>query len=316
MVAARWHDRPAVALENDAVRLVAVPSLGARVVSLVDLRSGREWLVQGATSGGEEAAAAWAADDAVFGGAEAFGWDECLPTVAPCPDPLDPTAPALRDHGDLWGRQTVIELGADALAATWTSPRWPFALRRAIRLDGPLVVVEYELVADGPRPLPVLWSMHALLALEPGSTLVVEPAVRARLTHHAGFGFADDLEAIDWPGGSTAAGTAPLDRVRGVEAGQSAKLYLDASSGFAVAARGTDGAELRFDWDRAVAPALGIWLDYGGWPTGERRHQVALEPTTSPHDDLMSAIDAGRARVVEPGSLLRWTVRLELVVPT
>ena len=79
-----------------------------------------------------------------------------------------------------------------------------------------------------------------------------------------------------------------------------------------VGARATDGSELRFAWDRAFAPTLGIWLDYGGWPPGESRHQVALEPTTSADDALASAIEAGRARILPPGTPLRWNVRLGL----
>ena len=89
-------------------------------------------------------------------------------------------------------------------------------------------------------------------------------------------------------------------------------MYLDARSLTRVAARATDGSELRFAWDLAFAPTLGIWLDYGGWPPGEPRHQVAIEPTTSADDDLASAIAAGRARILEPGTPLRWKVRLEL----
>ena len=66
-------------LESEFVRLVAVPEVGARVISLVDRRTGREWLVQGMLPAddvaGGASARAWAAEDAVFGGAEAFGWD-------------------------------------------------------------------------------------------------------------------------------------------------------------------------------------------------------------------------------------------------
>jgi hypothetical protein len=315
MAGTTWHDRPAVALENDLVRLVAVPSLGARVVSLVDRRTGREWLVGGEPPGIADAER-WSSEDAVFGGAEAFGWDECLPTVAPCPDPLDPAGTPLRDHGDQWGRATSVEAGLDGFSAAWASPRWPLVLRRTLRLDGPAVVAEYRLDANGDRALPVLWSMHALLALEPGAWIVVEPAARARLTHHTGLGIAPDLAEVDWPVAPTATGgSVALDVVRAVEAGQAAKLYLAAAGLSTVAARGVDGAELRFAWDRAVAPALGIWFSYGGWPPGEpgRRHQVAIEPTTSPDDDLAGALATGRARVVEPGTPLRWTVRMELV---
>lgn len=296
-----------VELENAFVRLVAVPEVGARVVSLVDRRTGRDWLVQGTLPADDATARAWAAEDAVFGGAEAFGWDECLPTVAPCADPLDPAAPPLRDHGDQWGRPAEVEVVDGRLRATWADSRWPYVLRRTISLDGPAVVADYELEVRGDRPLPILWSMHALIALEPGSNIVIEPAGHARLTHHTGLAIAPGTTALDWPGPA-------LDVVRGIEAGQAAKLYLHGGSLWTAAARTPDGAELRFAWDHPVAPTLGVWFSYGGWPAdGEPRHQVALEPTTSSDDDLASAIGADRAMVAAPGSPRRWTVRIALV---
>jgi hypothetical protein len=309
-----WANHDSFILENRDVRMVLWPSLGARVVSLVDRHSGREWLVQGAPPGpGSAAAAGWAAESAIFGGDQAFGWDECLPTVSPCQDPLDPAAPPLRDHGDQWGRATIVEPVDGAVTATWTGSRWPYTFRRTLRLDGAAVVVDYEFAVTGERALPVLWSMHPLLALEPGASLVLEPDGRARVTHHVGFGPADRRDEFTWPNILTDDPSVRIDVVRPIEAGQAAKLYLDAASLDTVAARGKDGAELRFTWDRAFAPTLGIWIDYGGWPPGEARHQVALEPTTSADDDLARAIAAGRAPMIEPGHKVRWAVRLELV---
>src|SRR5215218_7133923 len=137
----RWQDHEAIVLERGHVRLVVVPSMGARVVSLVDRRSDREWLVQGTPAA---PGADWASDDAVFGGEEAFGWDECLPTVSPCPDPLDPGGGLLRDHGDQWGRDTEVTRDGDAVSATWASSRWPYTFRRSLRIDGEAVVADYE----------------------------------------------------------------------------------------------------------------------------------------------------------------------------
>jgi galactose mutarotase-like enzyme len=293
-----------VVLENDAVRLACEPDVGARITSLVDRRTGRDWLVAGTLPG---TADAWAAEGAIFGGAEAFGWDECLPTVAPSPDPLNAAEPALRDHGDQWGRPADVGATDERLVATWTRSRWPLRFSRTITLAGAAVVCEYELETRGSRALPILWSMHPLLALEPGSRIVAEPGGDARVTHQEGFPLAPGLETVAWPGGAAA-----LDVVRGADAQCAAKLYLDARSLTRVAARATDGSELQFAWDRAFAPTLGIWLDFGGWPPGESRHQVAIEPTTSADDDLASAIAAGRARILEPGTPQRWKVRLEL----
>jgi galactose mutarotase-like enzyme len=293
-----------VVLENDAVRLACEPDVGARITSLIDRRTGRDWLVAGTLPG---TAAAWAAEGAIFGGAEAFGWDECLPSIAPCPDPVDAKASTLRDHGDQWGRPADVEATDGRLVVTWTRSRWPLRFSRAITLAGAAVVCEYELEAGGEQALPILWSMHPLLALEPGSRIVVELAGQARVTYQAGFPLAQGLETVAWPGGAAA-----LDVVRSVDARCAAKLYLDARSLTRVAARATDGSELQFEWDRAFAPTLGIWLDFGGWPPGESRHQVAIEPTTSADDDLASAIAAGRARTLEPGTPQRWKVQLAL----
>ena len=85
----------------------------------------------------------------------------------------------------------------------------------------------------------------ALLALEPGSRIVVEPGGEARVTHHEGFPFAPGLETVAWPGSAAA-----LDVVRDVRARQAAKVYLDARSLTKVAAHAADGSELRFAWDR------------------------------------------------------------------
>ncbi len=57
------------------------------------------------------------------------------------------------------------------------------------------------------------------------------------------------------------------------------------------------------EWDRDFAPALRVWLSYGGWPPGgPASEQVALEPCTSMHDDLAGAMAAGQERILEPGA--------------
>ena len=293
---ASWQGRPARFLESPTVRVVAVPSLGGRVVSLLDRRSGREWLVQGEAPAPDDRS--WAAEAAVFGGDEAFGWDECAPTVAPCVDPLDPEGLPLRDHGSSWGRPIEMPDDPDRLVTAWDDPRWPLGVTRTITLEGATIVARYAASMDGDEPLPLLWSMHALLALEPGATVVVEPPLAGR-----------------WPVPLDGAGGASVETVLPIDAGVSAKLYLPARDLSRVAARGVDGAEIRFEWDREFAPVLGVWLDYGGWPAGAGRHQVALEPTTSAHDSLEAASRDGSQVWLRPGEVIRWQVTLELVPP-
>ncbi|MFI5038203.1 MAG: hypothetical protein ACHP93_06955 [Solirubrobacterales bacterium] len=74
-----------------------MPALGARVISFPDRFAAREWLVAGDPAADP---GAWAGQESVFDGDVAFGWDECLLSVVPFWDPLEPAAARLRDHGD------------------------------------------------------------------------------------------------------------------------------------------------------------------------------------------------------------------------
>ncbi len=306
-------------LENDRLRLVVVPALGARVVSLVDRATSREWLVQGEPPAAPDA---WSSPDAVFSGPASYGWDECLPTVAPCPDPLDPAAPALRDHGDAWGRPAASAAEGGVLVATWTGIRWPFTLRRELRVDGPVVRADYVLENRGPVELPFLWSMHPLFAIEPGSRIEVNDLRSVLVTHAAGIDLPFLPRRVPWPTATDDRGE-PIawDTVRAREAGTAAKLYGGQDAGAEEWLPGLsamtvpDGSRLELSWCSLPVPAVGIWLDDGGWPTSAGQVQHALEPTTSPDDDLVSAVAAGRAMLAAPGERVAWEAMLRVRHP-
>jgi hypothetical protein len=283
-----WGSWPSMRLATDRVALTVVPAIGGRVVSLADLRTGREWLVQG-TPLTEDEARSWSAEDAVFGGRVSFGWDECLPTVAPCPDPLAGGAAPLRDHGDQWGRptETVWHEAASALETRWPLPRWRYEFTRTLSFeDDTTVLAEYSLRNPTVQPRPVLWSIHPVLKLEPGSRIDVPDVDRARLTWANGLG--DGSREVGWPWLTRADGSTVDLSLVSTDEGWAAKLYV--RSPRAVRADAPDGSSLEVDWDHEVAPALGIWLSYGDgrrerprgsrWPWSRRplRTTISREP--------------------------------------
>ena len=305
-----WGDWPSVRLATEAVELEVVSEVGARVVSLRDRRRDREWLVQGQKPR-ELEQMDWAQEGFVFGGRESFGWDECLPTTALCADPTVPDGPALRDHGDQWGRGAYLALDHEggAVEHTWSVPRWAYRLHRRLSFADPQTVsAEYVLESHADRPLPISWAQHPVIAAEPGSYIDLPEVYRARRSWQHGIDLPLELS---WPKAVAADGSErDLACVRRGE-GWAAVLYTDPGDGARVVA--PDGARLDWEWDRAFAPALRVWLSYGGWPPGEvPSEQIALEPCTSMHDDLASALAAGEAHTLEPGGELRWWVRLQL----
>src|SRR5690349_24928658 len=100
---------PAVALRNDEIEVVAVPTVGMKLTHLRKLR-GREWLWRN-----PELPLALPKPGASFvDTADSGGWDECFPTVGPSPMPGAPAgAPALPDHGELWSADWVSSLYED-----------------------------------------------------------------------------------------------------------------------------------------------------------------------------------------------------------
>ena len=190
-----------------------------------------------------------------------------------------------------------------ALRLTWAvAGRYRF--ERLIRLNGPTVRTDYRLIAIAPD-LPFLWAMHPLLALEPGAQLAIAGVAEVTVTNGAGLDLRTTGGRVGWPVGDLrTGGTVDLSRVPDTDAGIVRKLYADAAAleGPAIAWQ-PDGAGIAIDWDRQVAPSLGIWIDAGGWPVGAGRQQVALEPTTAPFDDLAtcdrarsSGVGAARTR--------------------
>ena len=306
---ATWGVWPAFRIEGGSLSAVVVPAVGGRVVSLRDRRDGREWLTQGAPPD-LDGAASWGREDAIFSGRESFGWDECLPTVAPCADPLEPGAPPLRDHGDQWGRptRTTLEPAAGALTTTWAGSRWPYQLERRLSVEaGSALRVDYALTSFAEVPLPILWSMHPALALEPGSVVELPGVQQMRLAWARGLPIVAG-DSVSWPTATAPdASNIDLGRVRPAD-GSAAKLYALAPLVARVVA--SDGAALELTWDPLI-PALGLWLSFGGWPPdGPPVEQVALEPTSSPDDHLADALAHDRAWVVSARGSLRWWVRI------
>jgi UDPglucose--hexose-1-phosphate uridylyltransferase len=304
------------ALESEALRLVVVPDLGGRVVSLRDRRNGREWLVQAPPPHRGELSS-WSGEDAVFGAAEAAGWDECLPTVARCPDPSAPSEPALRDHGALWGRAAAVrafeEDGHPGLLTSWVDPRWQLEVERRIRLEGDVLHLSYGVSNTKPQPVALLWSMHALLDLEPGARIEMGTATPFVVSSALGCGSESVrmAEVHQWPLLEWGEGRRDLSIADAPGAGWAAKVYADPGP-TTMRAINPDGSSISFHQPGSPEPAFGLWLDYGGWPAPMGVRQVAIEPATSGHDDLGGAMRDGRALTLAPGASANWEVQVEV----
>jgi galactose mutarotase-like enzyme len=251
----------------------------------------------------------WAGEEATYDGRVSFGWDECLPSVTRCPDPLRPDGPPLRDHGDQWGRpcEVVVDDTAPAIITTWPSPRWPITFQRRLSVAGDGVLrADYTITTRTAVRVPVLWAAHPALQLEPGTRIELPGVADARIVGVLGWPIATG-EKVPWPVPTRGQ---DLSLVRPIEAGGAVKLYASTTL---ARARAPDGSTLTVEADGELVRTMGVWLDAGGWPPeGVPVHQTAFEPTSSPDDQVADALAHERAWLVRPGGSLRWWISFRL----
>ena len=129
-------------LRNEVIEVALVPALGARIISLRHRVSGWEWMW--GPSGGPKLFRNRPGDD--FARSPLTGWDECLPTIAPCAW----RGRAQRDHGEVWSvpwelDQVAFEHGV--LKTSVVLALSPFRFERSIELRGDRLELVFRLVA-------------------------------------------------------------------------------------------------------------------------------------------------------------------------
>lgn len=289
-----------LAIGSEKLELTVLPALGAKVATLSCRRHGRQWLAA-------ECRELAAADDGSYGPREAWGWDELFPSVLAASETPAPWQ-NLRDHGELWGRPWLVTARTTtSLTVQYADAAAGFRFERTLDVEGGTVRCRYALTSTTTDPLPYQWSLHPIFALSPGERVELAGIDRVKATvtgHHA---LPDGPVNVGWPEHDGLA----LGTVRPSDGETLLKLYADLPSDGVAAIRGGQ-CELTVTTDASFAPYIGIYLNYGGWPEGGPLHHVGIEPTNSPHDDVVSAARDGAAGMLGAGERRTWEIRLAL----
>ena len=302
-----------VQVNTGVLGLSLVPELGGKITSLRDLRTGREWLWRHPRLPYRRVAA-----DSSYGVlADTGGWDECFPTVAPCQYPSPPWAGApLADHGELWSQAPVLDVTASreraSLRTRWQGSALPYTFERQVDLaaGSARLRVDYTVTNPGTHPLQFIWSLHPLLAIEPGMQLSLPPGARFNrwsgdcLPADSGLSFPLKVRQHD------------LARLPEATAGVALKLWSDPlaqGQGWAFL-RAADG-ELQMRWDPAQLPQVGFWMNLGGWAGdgGAAYYNLGLEPCIGAQDSLAEAVLRHHLFAeLPPGGVRSWWLEIEL----
>lgn len=277
-------------LRTGVLEVAVVPDLGAKVVSLRNCVSGREWMWH--PPGPLRLFRNFPGDD--FAAGTLVGWDECLPTVAPCVW----KGRDLPDHGEVWAVPWTVDESAWHRGEVSTSldlPVSPLRFERTIRASGATVYAGYRLTNKTGDRMEYHWAMHPLLAIEDGDRVELPDEARGA------------ARAAGWPDDPDFGGRRPA----------AAKVYTPPLRiGRASVRNSRTGDGLVLEWDPAENGTLGLWLTRGGW---HGYHHLALEPTCGSDDSLAACVrGGGRFGQLAGGGTNEWsvTIRVEPASPT
>ncbi|RME44119.1 MAG: DUF5107 domain-containing protein [Chloroflexi bacterium] len=307
-----WRNQDALLLENETIRIIVVPHIGAKLVSLFDKRSGREWLVD---SGDRPLKPI--PYGASFVEQDMSGWDEMFPTIVPCSYPAPGTRSGvhLPDHGEVWALPWTIEAATSrALQLSVDGVALPYRLTRTLSFiahDG--LEMHYKVVNLGEEPMPYIWAAHPQFVCSEGAEIRFPPAIREVCnTIPAEWGWGEPESRFDWPEAINPRGRrVRLDQVGPPSLQQGRKFFTlpDARPGWAGLIRQPHADWLRLEWDPERVPYLSVWVDEGAL---SHESVVALEPTTGFYDSLEVAWNKGLVTILEPGETQTWTLRVRL----
>ena len=303
-VHAHFHGLPAITAQSPFCTVTVLPTWGAKIASLRDAE-GRErlwhnpylpWQPPNATT-------------SYVRQADVGGWDECFPAVGPGPYPQPPwQGRPIRDHGEVWAHAWDLQDDATGLRLTTTGDEFPYRLTRTLRLaaDAALIELDYALTNLSDAPFAYLWCAHPLLAIAPGMQLLLPTGSPVRSSGVLPARFS-------WPH----AGALDVTHVPASDAGWAAKLYAGPlSEGWAALRDPQTGQELRFEFDPAETPYVGLWLNYGSWSGAGTApyYNLGLEPCTGMPGDLARALDPAwnAFGTVAPHSTRAWSLRVRL----
>lgn len=270
-------------LNSEEVEIAVVPALGAKIISLKDLRTGREWMWH--PPGGLKLFRNLPGD--AFSQSPLAGADECLPTIAPCAW----QGRELPDHGEVWNVPWKVDSEALEHGILKTSVRLeisPFDFERAIELRGNEILISYQLNNYSATERQFLWAIHPLLRLQADDQLELPPSTRALLD-----------------------GAAWIDAViSAIPENNSAKIFAaPVSEGLAAIGNPVTGDRLEFEWNPVENDALGLWLTRGGW---HGHHHFAIEPTNANDDSLAVATARNHCSTVAGNSSVTWQLSLRV----
>ena len=290
----RWDGISLQRLESEFLIVDVAPEVGGRIVSVIEKRSGYEFLWRNQTLRLQRLPSGSEYDPHFYGGI-----DELLPNDIP--EKID--AVDCPDHGELWTTPLHSILDGDRLILQGELPLFGLNYERRMKLreDRPFIDFSYRLSNRTRNDRHFLWKLHAALAVA-ARDIIDCPARKGQVVDPAWSRYSS-LIPFAWPRIEGQAANIVPDKNGTVDF-----FYLfDLDEGRIAWKRLSSGLEFAYHFDTHVFPFCWLFASYGGF---NDHYTVILEPCTTLPISVRDAVAHGWCSCLKPGESLETEVSI------
>lgn len=303
MISETLSGQPRVRLENETLRVIILPQMGGRIISLFH----KEKSFEAAAQPGREAGKSGVPASSYHFAPYAYGMDDAFPNI----DEEDIVWKGRKlhypDHGEIWRTDCrTYGCGREWAELTAVSPVFSYCYKKRLSLEGNSLRIHYRIENTGAEELPAIWTWHGLTRYEEDMEILLpEGAERFRnvldgsILGEEGVIYPLQNEIYDFTG------------VPRAESHEMVKYYVEShitegKCGFYYPSADLS-CILRYDAEKL--PYLGVWITAGGF---QGDYNCALEPCNGFYDSIGKAAANKRLPVLAAGENMEFELNILL----
>jgi galactose mutarotase-like enzyme len=292
-----------IVIENEKLRVVVLPDLGGRIISLIYKPT--------------EAEFAWHCPDVPFKKPDhqieyenVSGFFDCLPTTDPCTFKEKKLPAAGEVAFEPWNvLKAEKRLSGVTLKMDCTCKIYPLRINKEVSLnkDESILRLRYTIRNLSDEKLEYNYSAHNTMQVSPHHRIILPHEVM-KVKH--GFSTTDRLgkpgDEVSWPQAMDKNGrTVDISKIGSPCDGFGESLYTPRlKERWAAVLNEARKEAIAFSWSGEALPYLQIWANNGGW---RRYYHAALEPSTGRPDNLEMAVSQWKEyATLEPKQKVTW----------
>jgi hypothetical protein len=305
----RYESFASIELESDSLKVIVLPELGGKIVSLVNRQSGFDFSFINPFSGlvRYPYGAEYLTTDCGIG--------DLFPSIGVGLHTDGPwKGVPLPDKGEIWTQPMETQVLPKGLLQKTYGVRFPYQFTRRLEISEHAIVLDYILENLSPFDFKYIWSLQPHLRISGSMEIQASGKPSFYVDWSKNHAFETQEHKYTWPCARPKGSDKEIDFSRiDKMTGDADKLYLTGLDKGSVSLLYKDEKEkVTFTFDPTVIPNCGLWINKAGWPIeGNQTKLVAIQPCNCMSDFFDVTDRHGVIGMVKGKARNRWRIEIE-----